>query len=262
MLNALRIILAEARKGLRILWYYKFNTLIQLLTLSVIFIVVLFFIGNGTIAPAQLATSAIGFMTWFYTISTVNSIGVELAGEAQTGTLEQMYMAIVPAELLLVGRLLTTLISSTLLMLLFDLGLLLFLRTQIPMSGPGLLVFLITLAGLFGFGLIIGGATLVFKHVYDLANLIINMFIFLNGTLLPVERLPGWLAGVARTLPSTQGIILLREVTMQGRSLAEIWADGRLLGLVLNSAAYLLCGWCVFKLCERHAQRQGTLGQY
>jgi ABC-2 type transport system permease protein len=262
MLAPFRVILAETRKGLRILWYYKFNMLTQLITLSVIFIVVLFFIGNGSITQDRLSTSVLGFIVWFYTVNALTTVGIELAGEAQAGTLEQMYMAIVPSELILVGRALTTIISTTCLIVLFDLGLILFLHTAIPMSWQGLLVFLVTLVGLFGTGLIIAGATLIFKHVHDLANLIINMFIFLNGTLLPIERLPRWLASVATTLPSTQGIILLREVVLNGRSLGDIWADGRLLDLLLNSGMYLLVGWGIFKLCERIAQRQGSLGQY
>jgi ABC-2 type transport system permease protein len=120
----------------------------------------------------------------------------------------------------------------------------------------------ITLAGLFGFALIIGGATLVFKHVGTLANLIINMLIFTNGTLLSVDHFPAWLTAVANTLPSTQGVTLLRESVLNGRPVASMWSDGSLPSLLANSAMYLVLGWLIFEAGARRARVRGSLGQY
>jgi ABC-2 type transport system permease protein len=85
---------------------------------------------------------------------------------------------------------------------------------------------------------------------------------FLNGSILPVENLPGWLEPVARVMPGTQGIIVLRCVTLEGLSLADTWTDGSLRWLVLHSVLFFAAGWAVYWVGERYARRRGTLGQY
>ena len=130
------------------------------------------------------------------------------------------------------------------------------------MRWQGLLVLAMTLVGVYGFGFIVAGATLVFKQVESFANLMQNVLVFLNGTLLPVHNMPGWLANIARLLPSTQGIVVLRRILLDGQSLASVWRDGSLLWLIVHSALFLATGWLVFGICERVAKEQGSLGQY
>jgi ABC-2 type transport system permease protein len=85
---------------------------------------------------------------------------------------------------------------------------------------------------------------------------------FLNGALLPVDKFPAWLALVARLLPGTQGIIVLRRVVLDDETLATVWRSGSLGWLALHSAVFFLFGWLVFRVCERHARQRGMLGQY
>ena len=49
-------------------------------------------------------------------------------------------------------------------------------------------------------------------------------------------------AGIAKTLPSTQGIIVLRRVILDGQSLVAVWQDGSLGWLILHSALYFVGG--------------------
>jgi hypothetical protein len=63
-------------------------------------------------------------------------------------------------------------------------------------------------------------------------------------------------------LPTTQGIILLRSVILDGKPLGATWADGSLELLVLHSLFVFVLGWMVYRLCERVAKRKGSLGQY
>jgi ABC-2 type transport system permease protein len=130
------------------------------------------------------------------------------------------------------------------------------------MNAAGVLVLLLTLLGILGFGFLIAGAVLVFKQVESLANLVQNVLIFLNGSLLPVEQMPRWLSSVAHVLPTTQGIVVLRRVVLDGQRLAAVWRDGSLPWLIAHSGLFLLAGWTVFLFCERAAKRQGSLGQY
>jgi ABC-2 type transport system permease protein len=260
--TALDVVLAEAWKGLRISWYYKFNMVMQLITMSVIFLFLVFFLGGGNLDRAQLSTAVLGYVVWFFAINMISAVGIDLIGEAQTGTLEQMCMSISPLALLLVGRAVAALVTATVLVAVLDMVLVIGFGTPIPVSGTGLLMMGITLAGLFGFALIIGGGTLVFKHVGALANLMINMILFTNGTLLSVDHFPGWLATVANSLPSTQGVTLLRAAVLDGRPVTSMWSDGSLPGLLVNSAVYLVLGWLVFEAGARRARVRGSLGQY
>ena len=116
--------------------------------------------------------------------------------------------------------------------------------------------------GLFGLGFMIGGATLLFKQVTQLANFVENFLLYLSGTLLPVHDLPNWLEAFAKILPTTHGIIVLRRVVLEGQSLASVWNDGSLGWLFVNTLAYLIVGIIVFRWFERRARNQGVLGQY
>ena len=106
--------------------------------------------------------------------------------------------------------------------------------TWIPLRWQGLPVLAVTLVGVFGFGFVVAGAMLVLKQVHSFANLLQNVLLFLNGTMLPVDAMPGWMAGIARTLPTTQGVIVLRKVVLEGHSLASTWRDGSLVWLVVG----------------------------
>ncbi len=136
------------------------------------------------------------------------------------------------------------------------------LGIRLPVDVAGLPVVAILLAGLYGFGYVLGGLTLIFKRTEMLAALLTNLFIFFNGTLVSVERYPDWLEAIARLMPTTQGLIVLREVLLDGRSLAEVWRGGSLPLLGLHSAALLALGLAVYGACERVAKRHGTLAEY
>ena len=138
----------------------------------------------------------------------------------------------------------------------------LLLGIRIPVRLEGVPVFALTISGLYGFAFILGGATLVFKQVDALGNMLSNMLLFLNGSFLTVERMLVWLESVARALPTTQGIVVLRRVVLDGVPLAAVWQDGSLVWLTVHSAFFLLVGWAVFLWAERVARRRGLLGQY
>lgn len=252
----------EVYKRFLIGWNYKFNLVTQVVMVAIIFIGASFLLGGGKFNATQLSTIFIGYIVWLYARITIMSTSADFRDEAETGTLEQTYMTPAPMEVLVFGRMLAMLLTTTVVVLLTALVLVLLLHIQVPLNWEALPVFLVTLAGLFGFTLVLGGATLVYKQVEGFADLIQNMLLFLTGSLLPIGNFPGWLAAIARTLPITQGIDVLRQIILQGQSLSSTWANGSLAWLLVNSTVYLLIGWLVFKWCERMAKKQGTLSQY
>jgi ABC-2 type transport system permease protein len=262
MTAALLAMSNETRKGLAIFWDYKFSILVELLGIGMVFTGVVFFVGRGELAQADLQSSLLGFLITSYAIVMVSQMSWNLTNEAQTGTLEQMYMSPIPSGLLIFGRTIATLITGTIELLIVATALILALNIHIAFDWQMIPVLLITLIGLAGFGYMVAGATIVFKQVGPLANIVENLLLFINGTFLPVDYMPGWLATIARIYPTTQGIIVLRQIALDGLSLHEVWTDGSLILLIAHSLVFLILGWLVFVWCERVARRRGTLGQY
>jgi ABC-2 type transport system permease protein len=171
-------------------------------------------------------------------------------------------MSTMPIGLLLIGRTLATVVITTVEVAVAFVPLALLLGIRLPWTWEILPLGALTLAGLYGFGYIVGGATLIFKQVESLANLLQNLLLFLNGALLPVALLPPVVERFALALPSTWGIIALRQAMFEGATLATLWADGVLPHLLLNTAVYFVGGLILYQLCETYARRRGLLGQY
>ncbi len=256
------ILLNETYKRFILLWSYKFNVLTEMFMIGFLFIGISFFISGGKPDPELMASALLGYLIWFFAVSAISDMSWGIREETQTGTLEQMCMSPLPSGLLQAGRSVSSLIWSSTMVILVGGILMILLGVRIPVRLSALPVFALTLAGLYGFAFILGGATLLFKQVQPLANLLQNMLLFLNGSFLTVEQMPSWLETVARTLPTTQGIVVLRRVVLEGASLAAVWQDGSLVWLTAHAAAYLLVGWFVFLWCEQEARRRGVLGQY
>jgi ABC-2 type transport system permease protein len=252
----------ESRKALLIMWGYKFNLASETLMLAFIFVAIGFFMGDGRLVPERLATALVGYLIWYYAAIMLGNMGGALQEEVQSGTLEQMYMSPTPAAVIFVGLLLATLAVSTVMVAIVGTALLLLLRITIPVSWQALPVFAITMAGLFGLGYAVAGATIVFKRAAALTNMLTNVMLFMNGALLPVDRLPGWLEVASKALPTTQGIIVMRRVLFEGEGLAATWADGSLQLLAAHTAVLFVGGWLAFRYAQSVAMRRGLLGQY
>ena len=258
----LAALVSETWKGMLISWSYKFNMLMSMLSFSFIFLGINFFMGNGQLDAATMASTLLGYLIWFYAITAIENMSWNLRDEMQCGQLEQLYMSPAPAQVLLLGRAFSTLIFTTAMVSIIAVAMIALFGIPMPMRVEALPVFALTLAGLHGFGYALGGATLVFKQTGPLSNLLTNALLFINGAILPVDRLPEWMQTVVKLLPSTQGIAVLRNVILNGQPLGAAWADGSLIWLVVHSVLFFMAGWLVYKWCEGVAKRRGSLGQY
>ncbi|HRF99198.1 MAG TPA: ABC transporter permease, partial [Aggregatilineales bacterium] len=171
MVSSLNITLNETRKGLIILWDYKFSLLIQLLGIGMIFIGIMFFVGQGELEQAALASSMLGFIITFYAMETLSNMSYALTAEAQAGTLEQIYMSPAPSSLVVLGRSFSSLISATIQLVIIATLLLLLFQISLPFRWEIIPILFITMLGLLGFGYLIGGMTLIFKQVGPFANI-------------------------------------------------------------------------------------------
>jgi ABC-2 type transport system permease protein len=252
----------ETRKGLLILWDYKFSLMMEMLSIFLVFLGAMFLAGQGSVTQAQVSSTILGFIITFYALGTLSNMSYSLMSEAQAGTLEQMYMSPAPSQLIVLGRSFSGLISTTIQLLILLTVMMTLFRVRFAFPLDAVAILLITMVGLLGFGYVMGGLTLVFKQIGPLSNILGNFIFIANGTFLPVEFMPTWLATFVKFIPSTLGIIALRRVVLEGETLATLIQDGSLTLLTGYSIAFFVLGWFLYALCENVARRQGSLAQY
>ena len=244
---------------------YPLQTLTSLLVLYILFLGMFYgsrlVAGIGVGPSPELARSAVeviaGYLLWFLSLFAIDSMSQTIAEEAQTGTLEQLYLSRWNLSVMLFLRFVSAFLSS--LAMLAPLLLLMVLSTGATVAlqlGKTLPIIILTAIGLCGMGYMLGALTLIFKRIGNTMTLVQFGLLFL--CLPPVEQLPHLLRYAALTLPLTQGIKLLRAV-MLGASHVAL---NNLYFLILTSGVYLAVGLVVFRWAEAIAKRKGLLGHY
>src|SRR5258708_25256284 len=252
----------EIAKGLIDLWRGKIDCFLELILFGLFFLAIRFALGGGRFRREEVAPLLLGFVGYIFFHMQTNRLFWGLLGEMQSGTLEQMYLSPLPSWLLTIGLQVASVVEATLSVLLLSLFIDLVVLVAIPLRWTALLPLVLLVLGSVGYSLILGGLTLLFKRLEILKEVFPVVVLIFGGVLISMERMPGWMATIARFLPLTPGVDVLRKILLEGASLGTLAGDGTLLWLVGNAMAYLLLGIVVFRWCERIAKRRGTLGQY
>ncbi len=243
-------------------WHYKWSSLVSAFMTVADFIWWMLLIDGGVLIPEKLAPMVVGYFIWSYASYFIYEANYFIVDSSQTGILEQLYLTPTPFYIKLISRFAAGILYWTLELSAIMAVLMVICPITLPIQSSSLLIFLIILFGITGCALILGGIGLIFKKSQSFAYLMINVLLFLNGSILPLEMLPSWVQYISKTLPTTQGIIVLRNSMFEHQPLTAALADGSLLLLVLNSACYFIAGWLIFRYCEKKAQRDGILGHY
>ena len=252
----------EVVKDFAIRWNYRANTILEIVLYTAIFLAIGFFLTDGSYDEQTITSLWIGYFLWYFAIKAISGVANSISTEAMAGTLEQIYMSPVPTWALFISRVLSIILISVLQMTVITVVISLNFGVRVPLSVGFLGVLSVTMTGLFGVGLMVGGATLVLKNTSALSATVSNVLLFLNGTIMPVDRFPLWLESVSLLFPTTQGIIVLRKVGLDGESLVSTWNDGSLVYLIVHSALFLALGLAAFRYAEHVGRRKAVLGHY
>jgi ABC-2 type transport system permease protein len=252
----------EIEKGLIDLWRGKIASFLELILFGLFFLAIMFALGRGVFHREQVAPLLVGFVGYIFFHMQTNRLFWGLLGEMQSGTLEQMYLSPLPSWLLTIGLQVASIVEAAISALLLSLFIELVVQVPLPLHWAALIPLVLLVLGSVGYSLILGGLTLLFKRLEILKELFQIVVLIFGGVLVPLDRLPGWMATIARFLPLTPGVEGLRKTLLEGISLGRLSGDGTLLWLVGSAAAYLALGIVIFRWCERIAKRKGTLGQY
>lgn len=198
----------------------------------------------------------VGYVLWSLVLFIMTDIAGGLQYEAQTGTLEQLFLSPFGAPLVFVMRA----FASLLLRLAIILSILLMImaltgsRLEFPLTL--LLPLLTVLLGAYGMAFIMGSLALLLKQVQQLLGIVQFALLFLMAT--PTETWTGSLQLVRWLLPMTGGAGLLRDLMARGEALNI----NQLSLALLNGIVYFTLGLLIFRFAEREAKRRGMLGGY
>ncbi|BAY86454.1 ABC-2 type transporter superfamily protein [Calothrix parasitica NIES-267] len=220
------------------------------------------FLGAGYIAGSsfqlgdKLDSIIIGYVLWVLVNFVMANIAGGLQNEAQTGTLEQLFLSRYGAikVFMMRGLAYLTLEIIKIVVIIIIISLL----TGSSLYFPPLLVlpFISVLLGAYGFAFIIGSISLLFKRVQQLLPLF--LFPLLFSLTIPTETWTGTPKFLALLIPMTPGAGLLRDLMARGDGLNLI----NLAIAFINGIVYFAIGLLLFKVAEKEAKRKGILSGY
>lgn len=215
------------------------------------------YIGGPTLQLGdRLDAIIIGYVLWTLVLFTAGSVTDTLQLEAQTGTLEQLFLTSYGPQRVLFLRAITD--SFYNLSLTGIILVILMALTGRWLTFPPLLIFpLFTiLLGAYGVAFCLGALALLWKKIAQL--LAIAQFGFLFVLTTPVETWPAAQRTIAYLLPMTPGAGLLRNLIVRQTGLEGL----PLLWAFLNGLFYAALGAIAFRWTEKITKRNGQLGSY
>lgn len=212
--------------------------------------------GPGFAFGDRLDAVVVGYVLWTLNLYIINDIAIGLQSEAQTGTLEQVFLSPFGAPKVFFARAIASLalrfglISGVVLILMAISG----SRLSFPLTL--LFPFLSLVMAGYGFAFMMGACALVFKRVQQILGIFQFLLLFLLAA--PFEESTGvmqWLRFFLPMIPSTG---LLRD--LMARDMGLDWLT---FGLALvNGIVYLAIGLFVFRWAEKIAKQRGSLSGY
>jgi ABC-2 type transport system permease protein len=212
--------------------------------------------GPGLKLGDRLDSIIVGYILWTMVTFILFDIAGNLQSEAQTGTLEQLFLsayntprvfftravANLMVQFLIIGIILLIIMTLTGRWLTFPIALILPLMS-------------IVFAG-YGLSFIVGSFTLLFKRIQQV--LVIVQFSLLFLLTAPTEEWTGTARWIGYMLPMAPGAGLLRD--LMARQMPLDWS--RLAIAFLNGGVYFTIGVCIFKWSERQTKLRGNLSGY
>jgi ABC-2 type transport system permease protein len=212
--------------------------------------------GNALKLGDRLDSVIVGYVLWSLVVFIMGNIAIGLQSEAQTGTLEQLFLSWFGATKVFLMRSLASLTLQ--LMIVFSILMLILGLTGSRLNfQPVLFLPLITLLmAAYGVAFAIGSLALLFKRVQQLQAIFQFALLFLLATPTETWQPPGQV--LAQFLPMTPGAALLRDVMARNLPLNV----PSLLVAVINGAVYLGLGLLLFRWSALETKRRGRVGGY
>lgn len=212
--------------------------------------------GPGLQFGDRLDAIVIGYVLWTLALFIMGDIAGGLQNEAQTGTLEQIFLSPFGAPRVFLVRAIANLTLQVLINITILLIIMALTGSQLAFPITLIFPFLSVLMGAYGIAFTMGSLALLLKRVQQLLGIIQFVLLFLLSV--PIEDWQGSASLLSWVLPMTPGAGLLRDVMARGQDLN--W--GVLAIALLNGSIYFALGLGLFAWAERETKRRGKLGGY
>ena len=212
--------------------------------------------GPGLAFGDRLDAIIVGYVLWTLVLFIMANISGTLQREAQTGTLEQLFISPYSASQVFLARAVADLLLQA--------GLIAAILVIImALTGRWLafplslwLPLLTVLLGAYGLSFAIGSLALMVKRIQQVLGIFQFALLFLLSV--PTEEWTGNLRLLGDLLPMSPGAGLLRNVMARQQAL-----DLHQLGIALvNGGVYFAIGLVLFRWAERYTKRHGNLSDY
>ncbi len=269
----LRALYVIACKDWKVFWRYPLNAVSHVFQ-PIIWITPVYFMGQAFSTNGQAtgfaAYSGSGDYMSFILLGTVLSnfiltvfwgMGYALKEDMDAGVLESNWLTPVSRLLILVGRTLTSLLTTTItsLVMLVIAGALFGFRPT-GNTVAAILTAIPMLLGLYGFGFAFAALVLIMREantMVDVSSFLVQGF---SGSNFPVKSLPYWLIPVSLMLPLTYGFDAVRGFLLRTNTLLPLNVE--VLILIVFMFVMLWLGSWIFYRVERRVRTLGTLGQH
>ncbi|KPQ37612.1 MAG: ABC-2 type transport system permease protein [Phormidesmis priestleyi Ana] len=204
----------------------------------------------------RLDAIVVGYVIWTLVLYIVNDIANNLQLEAQTGTLEQVFLSPFGAPRVFLARAVASLTLRLMLIMIVMVIIMFITGSQLAFPVLLLLPLATLLLSAYGLAFFIGSFALVLKKVQQVLGLF--QFVLLFLLLAPTETWVGGAKLAAYMMPIVPSIGLLRDLMARNEGLDwGVWAIA-----LANGLFYFTLGTLVFRWAEGKAKRQGSLGGY
>lgn len=238
---------------------YPLNFFSGLVSIYIIFLAIFMgyrYLGRNNPNYGQSVESLIvGFFLWTYALAAYARLSWGVTEEANTGTLEQLYMSPIGFHWISVFIVIADFIISSLMEIPVLILMMLTTGRWLHIDVFTLiLLFIPTIGGVYGIGFIVGGISLVYKRIRSFFQILQFLFIFL--LMIPVDKFP-----LAKLLPLSLGTYLIHENMTKGVSILHMPAVDLMI-LYANFLFYFFFGMWIFSRFEFQARMKGVLGHY
>ncbi|WP_041423817.1 hypothetical protein [Thermosediminibacter oceani] len=154
-MKALRAATAEMIREIQESWYYKANFLSELMIDIIIFGMIIFLGGYSDMGAAYGVTRTetrplvlLGYLFWYYSASALSVMGNDISIEAARGILEHKFTSVAPPALLLAGKAIGHVVTTTAFILVICGVFFLLFRVSIDVTAGALAALSLTLVGM------------------------------------------------------------------------------------------------------------------
>ncbi len=204
----------------------------------------------------RLDAIVVVYVLWIFVTFIFNDIAIGLQMEAQTGTLEQIFLSPFGAPRVFLTRTVASLALRLVLILSIVLPITVLTGTRLRFVPSILFPLSTVLLGAYGLAFMMGALALLFKRIQQLLGIFQFALLFLLAV--PTENWINPLQNLKLLLPMTLGADGLRKLMAlnQGLDLSQFALA------LLNGVGYFALGLLVFRWAERQAKRRGILSGY